>query len=98
MLAITPPPPSPPPSLPLEVGDPRCLDLGLGSLLGSARYTKKAIFSAFGGSNTQGANAKALNPRGGTIYGPNIPSFAHLLAARLRRSHDAQLLLAVQGR
>ena len=46
--------------------------------------------SAFGGSNTQGANAKALNPRGGTIYGPNIPSFAHLLAARLRRSHDAQ--------
>ena len=90
MLATTPPPPSPPPSLPLEVGDPRCLDLGLGSLLGSARYTKKAIFSAFGGSNTQGANAKALNPRGGTIYGPNIPSFAHLLAARLRRSHDAQ--------
>ena len=76
MLATTPPPPSPPPSLPLEVGDPRCLDLGLGSLLGSARYLRLE----------QRARAQSVAPR---ARGPNA-SFAHLLAARLRRSHDAQ--------
>ena len=86
-----PPPylPPPPSSLPLEVGDPHCMDLALGPQLG-ARYTQRATYTIFGGSNSQGANAKALAPNGGTIYGPGIPSFAHLLAARLNRSHDVQ--------
>ena len=45
------------------------------------------MFAVFGGSNTQGANAMALNAHGGTMYGRGIPSFAHLLAKRLRDTH-----------
>ena len=71
-----PPPPSPPPLLPLEVGEAACQDLSLPK-------GQHAVFSVFGGSNTQGANAMALNAHGGTMYGRGIPSFAHLLACPL---------------
>ena len=84
--------PPPAASLPLEVGDPHCIDLALGPQLGSSRHTQRATYTIFGGSNSHGANAKALAPNGGTIYGPGIPSFAHLLAARLNRSHDVRWL------
>ena len=79
-LRPPPPPPSPPPLLPLEVGEAACQDLSLPK-------GQHAVFSVFGGSNTQGANAMALNAHGGTMYGRGIPSFAHLLAKRLRDTH-----------
>ena len=75
-----PPPPPSPPLLPLEVGEAACQDLSLPK-------GQHAVFAVFGGSNTQGANAMALNAHGGTMYGRGIPSFAHLLAKRLRDTH-----------
>ena len=78
-----PPPPTPPPLLPLERGEPACQDLSLSK-------GHRALYSVFGGSNTQGANAVALSPKGGTMYGRGNPSFAHLLAKRMMATHDAK--------
>lgn len=75
--------PPPPPRLPLEGGTPSCQSLDLPP-------KSKAVFSVFGGSNTQGANAVSLNARGGTNYGRANPSFARLLADRLRDTHIAK--------
>ena len=74
------PPPPPPPLMPLELGETACQDLSL-------PMGHRAVYSVFGGSNTQGANAAALNSKGGTVYGRGNPSFAHLLAKRLKDTH-----------
>ena len=78
----SPPPHSPPPHplIPLESGTPLCTREALTNLPVNAR----PVFTAFGGSNTQGANALSLNLRnGGTEYGPHVPSFANLLQTAL---------------
>ncbi len=72
-----PPPPPPPPLIPLEDGPPGCDNASLPDDV-------RPIFTAFGGSNTQGANAVALNSHGGTQYGRHINSFANLLQRALR--------------
>ena len=73
----SPPPPPPPPSpfIPLESGTPLCTREALTNLPVDAR----PVFVAFGGSNTQGANALSLSMNGGTEYGRHLPSFATLL-------------------
>ena len=77
-----PPPPPPPPLIPLESGTPLCTREALTNLPVDAR----PVFTAFGGSNTQGANALSLNSRNGnTEYGPHVPSFANLLGRALGR-------------
>ena len=82
-----PPPPSPPPPpplLPLGLGETACQDLSLPE-------GHRAVYSVFGGSNTQGANAIALNFKGATVYGRGgNPSFAMLLAKRLKDTHVAK--------
>ena len=78
----SPPPHSPPPHplIPLESGTPLCTREALTNLPVNAR----PVFTAFGGSNTQGANALSLNLRNGrTEYGPHVPSFANLLQRAL---------------
>ena len=72
----SPPPPPPPPSpfIPLESGTPLCTREAL-----IARRCARPVFVAFGGSNTQGANALSLSMNGGTEYGRHLPSFATLL-------------------
>ena len=86
--AVSPPPPPPsppppPPLLPLGLGDTACQDLSLPT-------GHRAVYTVFGGSNTQGANAVALNSKGATMYGHGNPSFAHLLAKRLKDTHVAK--------
>ena len=73
----------PPPLLPLGLGDTACQDLSLPT-------GHRAVYTVFGGSNTQGANAVALNSKGATMYGHGNPSFAHLLAKRLKDTHVAK--------
>ena len=84
-----PPPPHPPlPLIPLESGTPLCSREALTNLPVGAR----PVFTAFGGSNSQGANALSVDLRnGGTQYGPHVPSFANLLAKALGRGFETHM-------
>ena len=85
----SPPPHSPPPHplIPLESGTPLCTREALTNLPVNAR----PVFTAFGGSNTQGANALSLSGNGGTRYGRHLPSFASLLQEALGRDFTTQI-------
>ena len=89
--APPPPPPPPPPPLPLiplESGTPLCTREALTNLPVGAR----PVFTAFGGSNSQGANALSVDLRnGGTQYGPHVPSFANLLSKALGRGFETHM-------
>ena len=83
-----PPPPPPLPLIPLESGTPLCTREALTNLPVGAR----PVFTAFGGSNSQGANALSVDLRnGGTQYGPHVPSFANLLSKALGRGFETHM-------
>ena len=57
-----------------------------------ARGRPSGVFTAFGGSNSQGANALSVDLRnGGTQYGPHLPSFANLLSKALGRGFETHM-------